>query len=65
MTPRKSSVPSASANNHHGQNNGFHDNHMPTKEVSNRYYEDYLLLGPSRNAGKFVKMLIFVLFSTL
>lgn len=65
MITRKSSVPTASTNNHHEQKNGFHDNHMPTKEVSNRYYENYLLLGPSKNSGKFVNMLIFVLFSTL
>lgn len=59
---RKSSVLSASVNNHHERSNGFHENHLTTKEVSNQYYADYLLFGPSRNAGRFVKMLVFVLF---
>lgn len=49
--PRKPALPSASANNHHEQRNGFHENHITTKGDSNQYYDNYLLLGPSRNGG--------------
>ncbi|KAH6819902.1 signal transducer [Perilla frutescens var. hirtella] len=49
--PRKSSLPSASANNYHEQRNDFHENHITNKGDTNQYYENYLLLGPSRNGG--------------
>ncbi|KAL1536749.1 protein SCAI-like [Salvia divinorum] len=48
---RKSSLPSASANNRHELRNGFYENHITTKGHSNLYYENYLSLGPSRNGS--------------
>ncbi|KAI3451187.1 hypothetical protein Pfo_007852 [Paulownia fortunei] len=48
---RKCAMPSAPANNHHEKRNGFSENHITTKGDSNQYFENYLLLGPSRNGG--------------
>ena len=56
---RKSSLPSASASNHREQRNGFYENHITTKGHSNLYYEDYLVLGPSRNGSMFSKIAYF------
>ncbi|KAL1569661.1 protein SCAI-like [Salvia divinorum] len=50
-TIKKSSLPSASAKSCHEQRNSFHENHITTKGHSNQYYENYLLLGPSRNGN--------------
>ncbi|KAK6125809.1 hypothetical protein DH2020_040453 [Rehmannia glutinosa] len=46
---RKCAITSAPTNNHHEQRNGFRENHITTKGDSNQYFENYLLLGPSRN----------------
>ncbi|KAK4417044.1 protein SCAI [Sesamum alatum] len=50
-TSRKCTVHSAPANNYHEQRNGFGENHITTKAASNQYFENYLLLGPTRNGG--------------
>ncbi|XP_073149681.1 uncharacterized protein [Henckelia pumila] len=46
----KYSTKSASSDNNHGQMNGLYENHVSTKGDPN-YFENYLLLGPSRNGG--------------
>lgn len=47
---RKYSAPCASANNHQDQTNGFRENHISMGE-SHPYFENHLVLGPSRNGG--------------
>nr|GMD56416.1 protein SCAI [Ipomoea batatas] len=46
---RKSSKPTAHSHTSHEQNRSLHENHISCNGDSNRYFENYLWFGPSRN----------------
>ncbi|KAL3818932.1 hypothetical protein ACJIZ3_004837 [Penstemon smallii] len=48
---RKLSMLNLPSHNNHEQRNGLHENHVTANGNSNKYYDNHLLLGPSRNGG--------------